>query len=627
MRYFSFKQFGVLSLILLCLLTLNPNALRAQDFQYQTYTGRSAPLGTIRFDDGSPNIEAGLVNTEKAHPAPASALTMKKKALDAQRDARMSLPNPPAKNKKNSSSFTPTYLRGFMGNATNSTPNDNDIAVSNSNTVLSVLNTNIGVFNDTGKYLFSRSLSVVAKTLTGLNRTYDPRTLYDPENDRFILVFLQGSSSQDTRICVGFSKTNDPTKDWTFYQLPGNIWGDSSWSDYPIIAMNKHDLFITVNRLKDNTYWKNGFLESVIWQVDKQQGFASDTLYQKAYYNIVYKNRPIWSICPARQGNQMQESYMNLISLRPEDDQNDTVFVHEVFGNVKSGKSELKLKVLKSPVAYGLQPNAYMPNGYKLQTNDARCLSALYVNNALYFAGNSMHFQSFSPSLFFCFIDGIWTSKPDISAQIIHHDSFDLGYPSLAYAGGGLGDKSVMLTCSYVSKTQFPGTGFYFIDRNLHLSDYVIAKQGESAIRLIGDTVERWGDYTGIQQKYNEPGVCWLTGSFGKNMNNLTWLARVKTSDPGLPVNEILSNENHLVVYPNPVQEQVDVIIHTSQTELADFILIDMKGTQIPLLCDRIKAGTNRFSFTISDLPSGIYTLQIRGRKGFSQNEKLLIQH
>jgi hypothetical protein len=71
---------------------------------------------------------------------------------------------------------------------------------------------------------------------------------------------------------------------------------------------------------------------------------------------------------------------MFLFSVRPDQLWNDTVFVHEITNTIKSGKAELKTKLVVADNHYGLQPNAFQPNGKKLQTNDARVLSAMYEN-------------------------------------------------------------------------------------------------------------------------------------------------------------------------------------------------------------------------------------------------------
>jgi cytochrome c-type biogenesis protein CcmH/NrfF len=40
-----------------------------------------------------------------------------------------------------------------------------------------------------------------------------------------------------------------------------------------------------------------------------------------------------------------------------------------------------------------------------------------------------------------------------------------------------------------------------------------LLKSGESAVDILQDSVERWGDYTGIQRKFNEPNTAWISGS------------------------------------------------------------------------------------------------------------------
>jgi hypothetical protein len=47
---------------------------------------------------------------------------------------------------------------------------------------------------------------------------------------------------------------------------------DSTWSDYPIIALSGSDLFLTFNQVRDNVSWTVGFKQSVIWQIDKTKG-------------------------------------------------------------------------------------------------------------------------------------------------------------------------------------------------------------------------------------------------------------------------------------------------------------------------------------------------------------------
>jgi hypothetical protein len=318
---------------------------------------------------------------------------------------------------------------------------------------------------------------------------------------------------------------------------------------------------------------------------------------------------------------------MHLVSVRPSDLQNDTVFLHEISGSLKSGNAKLSMKILKTDLSYGLQPNAYMSNGKKLQTNDARILTALYQNNALYYGSNTIDTNKFSPAIYVGHIDFLNQANPKISGRIISSDTLDFGYPCIAYAGGGKGDKSALITFSHTSDKTFPGTSVAYIDRNLNVSLPSRVKAGESIIQLLFDTVERWGDYTGIQQKYNELGVCWLVGSYGSNNTNSTWLAKVKSTDPFLSVNENTNSSSNLQVYPVPSSEIVNVQFEMRLSLLVDFSLVDMQGREIPLLRDKANAGLNNFSFDASDLSNGMYVLYVKQNENVLFNKKIVVSH
>ncbi|MFA9213232.1 MAG: T9SS type A sorting domain-containing protein [Candidatus Methylacidiphilales bacterium] len=615
-------------LTLLCL-----SAIYINSFAQLTYDTKSikAPLSkVVNMSVNDEDFDPKLILLKSAAPKPATEFNLNKQALDKKHLENILKYNGTSAQTLSKTAVTPpTQLKGFRANITQGTPNDNDIAISNSGIICSVVNTNLNVINDTGRVLSSRTLSSIAKGITNLNRTYDPRVIYDPEADRFILVFMQGSTSRDTRIIVGFSQTNDPSQNWNFYTIPGNITGDSSWSDYPIIAITKNELFLTINRLKDNTYWKNGFIESYVWQMDKDNGFKGDSLNQKVYFNIKYNDKPIWSVCPAKGGSKLYGPNMNLFSVRPDQLWNDTVFVHEITNTIKSGKAELKTKLVVADNHYGLQPNAFQPNGKKLQTNDARVLSAMYENGIFYLVGNSVDARYNAAGFYLITIENYWGPNAlSAKLQIISSDTMDFGYPSIAYCGNGLGDNSAMITCSHVSPRTFPGTSLVYVDRNLNPSIPAIMKAGESNVLLIGDSVERWGDYTGIQRKYNEPGKVFFNGSYGLNNDNRTWIGISKNADAKLNTKDI-NNEpiSNVSVYPIPAKEYINIDFNLEQKTVLNFVLIDMQGKETLLLTDRAKAGLNRFIFNAANLQNGYYQLIIKDGETIVHSKKIMVTH
>ncbi len=570
--------------------------------------------------------EAHIANISPI-PSPLSDFQQRKLLLDQQ---RTKINNQPSLYKK-AAAVAPTVSRSFSANISQGAPNDNDFSIGNNGMMISCVNTNFQVYNDTGKFLFGRTLSAFGIVLGVLDRTYDPRTIYDPETDRFILVFLQGSSSKDTRIIIGFSTTNDPTKTWNLYQLPGNVTVDSSWSDYPIVSLSKDELFITVNRLKDNGSWQEGFIESYIWQVDKMKGYSGDSLPQKVYNNIRYNGKPIWSLCPVKGGSRLYGPEAYFLSHRPSDKMNDTVFVHHISNTIKSGNAILTTRVLKSPLTYGLQPNAIQPNAIKLQTNDARILSAMHENGVISYVGNTIDTNLFSPAVYFGRIHEIWTAKPRLEASIISSDTLDYGYPSIAYVGSGQnGDHSSMITFSHVSTTQFPGTSVVYVDRAFNVSGPVFVKKGEGNFRYQGGNLERWGDYTGIQKKYNELGVAWMNGSWGTIGNQYrSWIGRVKTNDPLSGIIAQNSQEKFVgKAYPNPVSEEINFEFESKQKKILRMELYAIDGKYHALIgADWAKPGLNQLTLDTRDLPSGMYFVNLLSDEGIQQTFKFIVQH
>lgn len=596
-------------------------------FHYTTSRHVSPVAQIIDMSAGTVDFDPKLVLIKSA-PQPLSENKQLKLALDLKRQL---LPHPtPVSHKLNKTEVPiPTVVRGFSGNVTQGTPNDNDLAVSNGGYIISVVNTNLLIFNDTGKSIMGRSLAAFASSLGSLNRTYDPRVIYDPKEDRFVLVFLQGSTSADTRIIVAFSQSNDPTLKWNFYTIPGNVTGDSTWSDYPVLSLSNDELFITVNRVKDNTPWQQGFVTSYIWQCDKKAGYNAQPINQKLYNNITYQGKSVWNICPVKGGSTLYGPNMFFLSQRPSDLINDTVFLHEITNTNASGAAVLTQKVLRTNVTYGLQPNAIQPNGKKLQTNDARMLSAMYENGFIHYVGNTIDTAFFVPAVYYGIVSNVFGPEPAVKGKIISYDTMDIGYPSISYIGGGSGDNSTLIAFSHVSPTLFPGTSVVTTDRFGNVSAPVFVKKGENNITVLADSINRWGDYSGNQRKYNELGVSWINGSFGNSTgDNRTWIAKLKSNDPLSGVWEQSATMSEARIYPNPASAYVQVEFTMAQTQFVDFELWDMKGNRVaPLLHDKAKAGTNRFSFTTEDLASGIYLLTIKSNEQVLLQQKIVVHH
>lgn len=585
----------------------------------------SIPLWhTVNLSDGQsfPDPQPVLFSVDAVHRPDFYQPEAKQKLHDKRKQGKTAFFQP------HGATATPQLLRNFNGNASAGTPNDNNVAISDSGMVISVVNSNIRIYQSSdGKELFAKGLGFFAKNLSNLTRTYDPKVMWDPENKKFILVFLNGALSSFNDLVICFSKTEDPMKEWNCYKIPGNFENDTTWSDYPVMGMSREDVFVTLNKLKDNKGWKDGFVQSIIWQIRKSDGYAGDSL-QFVYHNQNYLNgKAVWSICPVQGGMAPTHPNMYFLSVRPGDFQNDTVILHTLSGTVSSGNTSISRKVLKTNKSYGLPPSAPQPDGQLLETNDARVLSAIYENDLIQYVQTTVDTQKYYSGVYHGVIVNPDASVPVLKGNIISSDTADIAYPSLAYSGGGVTDHGAIITFSIVSSKSFAGTACVYVDRDLNgYSPIVMLKEGIGNINLLSDTNERWGDYTGIQRKYNETGKVWINGSFGSTGGRQgTWIAEVVSGDLRLRVENVTYPEQ-TQIYPNPLNEERLHIRISPQMNKGPIMLklSDLQGKTIWTYWDKISPGVSDFSFNSLGLVPGVYVLEVKGAN-WGETHKLIV--
>jgi len=625
--------------------------------------------------DPSTSTDAFLLPIDKAGemPMPTGINEMLRKQVDAARTARLNqknLENRGIINDKATPGDAITTLsqRGTDVPPGAGTPNDNHIAVGNDGKIVSVMNTVIRVHNDTGKVIkaftlenFALNPNIKKDPIPTLNRTYDPRVVYDPYTDRYIVLYMHGTTDKTSFIVVGFSSSNDPAKPWYVYKVPGTPIQDSVWSDYPIVSQTKEDLFFTVNLLHNGSSWEEGFVEAVIWQLNKDDGYRGDTLNKNFFHNIKYDGVSIWSICAIQNGPMPGGVDNYFLSVRPYAQQNDTVFVHRITNTLRSGQANYELGVFKSPIKYGFPASALVPDtAFRLRTNDARVLSGVRMGSQLHYFQNCMNFNTMQVHIMHGSIYnltlpsgkmapfstpnktgkvGMHATAPkkwneggaSLKAHLYTNDSLDFGYPAVAAAGMEPNsesdplDPSMLVTSVFSGRKHFPGTGAFYINRYGEHSNYQILKKGQSIINytFIKPAEQRRGDYEGIQSKFNEKGVFYLVGSWGKTNSMFAYVARVKLKDTVYdnPIAEVR-------VFPVPTTENLQVEIQNGSAASIKGQIYSMDGKLISAKSPSanqtlaipgdesfslsLEPGTHRYALHTLGLPKGVYILRLQ---------------
>ena len=358
---------------------------------------------------------------------------------------------------------TPIVISGFEGNFfENSVPNDNSMAISNDGKLISGINTNFYFFDTKEDSLLKHiSLSAFSDTLNVNTDQYDPKLLYDPESDKFIMVYLAGFVNNTSNIIVGFSQTNDPVGLWNLYALPGNPLNDVSWSDFPAIALTKDELFITVNLLKNNLSWQLAFKQSVIWQIDKNNGYNGDSLQTKLWKDIKFGGKPMRNLHPIQGGSEPTSPDIYLLNNRNFAVQNDTLFLLHISNVISDTNATLTVNALISDKTYGMPPKAQQPSNHFLETNDARVLGGFIQNNKIQFVGNTVDTTTGFATIYHGIINNVNSS---LSVNLtIFSDSIEYGYPNISYSGINSSENSSIISMEYSSSQVFPGfCAFYY---------------------------------------------------------------------------------------------------------------------------------------------------------------------
>jgi hypothetical protein len=605
----------------------------AQDFKSQKFIIKKE--GTVNPRDFVPDFNASIKNVEMPSPDGDSykSFLMRQKI-----ESRKTFPLKPASSSNKTTvkaekpivgRQTPTYRRlpnGAVINVNGGIPNDNSMAISNAGILVSGSNSNIWAYDyNTDTVAFPNSVislkNMSGETAPGGNY-YDPKLIYDPDADRFILTFLKNNNPASNKIFICFSSTNNPVDPWYVYSLPGNPLNNDRWTDYPAVSITNKEFFVTGNLIVPGVSWQVGFDGSVIWQVNKEDGYTNanditSTLYSQVSYNGFYTR----NLHPVRGATGIAEKQY-FLSNRNFDISNDTIFVMHITGDQSDPNTELIVDYAVTDVPYGFPPNGQQTDTdlndptSGLQTNDARVLGAFLLNDEIQFVGNTVNPATGRAAVYHGFVKNPSSSQPEIKGTIIANDTLDYGYPNIAFTGKSKSESQAIIGLDFTSIDDFPGVGALYFNNDKEYSDLQVLVNGSSYMNRQSGTGERWGDYLGIQSKFNNPGTVYTTGYYSLEFNNnSTWVSEIFSPDTNTVHDCPVATGNK--VYPNPtgIYEDVNIEFNLEVTQDISAYIYDLNGRLVSKIVEsKDCVGTNILTFSTAPLSSGTYIVKILDR-------------
>ncbi len=436
-------------------------------------------------------------------------------------------------------------------------PNDNSSAISNDGLLLLSINSTLYLYDTKNDSILYPNESMSLRNVFDLSfgSYFDPKIIYDNTADRFVLVFLKNSNPASSKILVGFSKTNNPIDGWNVYTLPGNPLNNNRWTDFPTIALSDSSLFFSGNLIIPNVSWQVGFDGSILWEMNKFKGYnASTDIDANIFYDIKFEDKFVRNL-HCVQGADGNVEKLHLLSNRNFDIQNDTFFIASL---VKDNDIDIiKVAAIVSTIEYGVPPNGRQSDTdtsdatMGLQTNDARVLGAIQFEDEIQFVSTSINTETGFSSIYHGIISNLY-ENPEIEAHIIADDIKDFGYPNIAWTGNEDCDRETIIAFNHTSFTDSAGISALYYSNERNYSDVIELKKGTGLVDRLPTGYERWGDYFGLQRKYNEPGKVFSFGfTVDETDRNYGWVNEIVSPDTNTIgyTYELLSDENYCNKY------------------------------------------------------------------------------
>ncbi|HTC95798.1 MAG TPA: hypothetical protein VK699_20310 [Terriglobales bacterium] len=164
------------------------------------------------------------------------------------------------------SPLSPVLANNFLAELDNFTfiPPDTQGAVGPNHLVVT-LNTNVVVQDRSGNNLTIVSLAGFWAP-TGNSRTTDPRVVYDPFNDRWIISTSGDFELSTSGVLVGVSQTGDPTGNWNLYKVAVDST-NQHFCDFPTLGFNNTWIVVMCNVFANAS--NSNFFAGNIYAFDK----------------------------------------------------------------------------------------------------------------------------------------------------------------------------------------------------------------------------------------------------------------------------------------------------------------------------------------------------------------------
>ena len=408
-----------------------------------------------------------------------------------------------------------------VGTNTITIPPDVDGAVG-PDRILEGLNNNYRTFDKASGVILSTVSISTFWAAAGAGAVFDPKTLYDPVQQRWISVVLSDSRLTTSSILVGVSQSSDPNGAWNLFRVLGDSTG-VNWVDFPNVGFNQNWIAVNVNLFTNASNTGNGARCLIVDYAQARGG-----VFAGAFANGTgFCSSPVATASPAEPTLYVPTHLSSA---------GGTYRVDTISGPV--GAPVYTVGALRSRGTTWTQPaGSILPQAPPLsgssvcglpacgiETQDAQIRSTPVLRD-----GSIWYAQTIGlPAGGITHTAVQWTRLDAATGNVIDGGRIDepgatttnggkwYAYPHVAVNGAG----DAIVCFSQFSSAQYPSAGYamrFGLDVAGTLREPVLVSAGEDYYHKdFGSGRDRWGDYAKAQVDPADDESLWLVAQYAK---------------------------------------------------------------------------------------------------------------
>ena len=241
--------------------------------------------------------------------------------------------------------------------------------------------------------------------------------------------------------------------------------------------------------------------------------------------------------------------------------------------------------------------------------------------------GNSINHENGLAGIYHGIIENV--NEPTLQGHIISDDVLEFGFANIEAMGKFGKTKEVIINFNHTSPVHPAGNAAVYFNDDREYGPIQLLVEGSTYVDMISqsfDINERWGDYIGLQRKFNEQSRAWAAGYFSHGNNNAgTWITELATPLDNYVGIEEDEKTTRTLVFPNPASQEVSVVFDVSNSKQISAAIYSMDGKLVKDFGTiTVGVGKNELKCNVISLPTGVYFLKISDENGVFSTEKIV---